>query len=579
MSDFKFSDSSSEYVEQPDLAQHSDFHFKDKDIEEQVQAEKQRRQAELEAEMARPAVPKAEPEDDFTFIDTPISMSGEAKPRSPKVEPPTSQAPAAPAGLARPGGVQPPQGVAPQNDSSQGAAPARKPAAPVPSPRVPSPKIPGAAPPAGAAPRAPSPKVPSPHIPSPQVGVPVAAARTPRPKNAGTSAGAQGSGVGNDVAANLKHAIEGTNAEVDPVISDETTPVWRQALSKIDPLVNAILLLSVIGVVVSLAYILWGVFSGAVGQPVADGIRANQIAQNIQLASKILSFSLFSGALALVFSLFDEGWFGPVLAVVGFSMHFGAVPVLGSIGQTEPVLILIQATRGIGYSLVVIGLLKYCVDVARWLLDLPNRMRLRANVGIATRAEAAQQRIAANANMFSPCWQLPFCREVIRKQCPAYIARKRCWKFGRGCYCDEEMISRIVRGESEEAVKAPTRMSRQGKPPCGRCYIFLEHQNLKFKVLSPLAVPVTVIGMVAIWGQMMNAMNFAGQGLQGVWTRLSFAAVTATTTSTPEAIDAYKLSAQEVQHVAQTMFGVIFGFFALIYISKFLEWAIYKAKW
>lgn len=58
MSDFKFSDSSSEYVEQPDLAQHSDFHFKDKDIEEQVQAEKQRRQAELEAEMARPPCPR-----------------------------------------------------------------------------------------------------------------------------------------------------------------------------------------------------------------------------------------------------------------------------------------------------------------------------------------------------------------------------------------------------------------------------------------------------------------------------------------------------------------------------------------
>jgi hypothetical protein len=54
---------------------------------------------------------------------------------------------------------------------------------------------------------------------------------------------------------------------------------------------------------------------------------------------------------------------------------------------------------------------------------------------------------------------------------------------------------------------------------------------------------------------------------------------------TPEAIKARssgdevgQLSTEDVMHVAAVMFGVILGFMLLIYISRFIEWAIYKAK-
>jgi hypothetical protein len=218
----------------------------------------------------------------------------------------------------------------------------------------------------------------------------------------------------------------------------------------------------------------------------------------------------------------------------------------------------------------------------QWIMELPNRMRGRADVGVAQHAEPQQRREAQNATMFSPCWKLPFCREVIRKQCPAYLAKTTCWKFGRGCYCDEEMISRIVRGESMDNVKAPTRMSRQGKPPCHRCYIFLEHQGMKYRVASPMAVPMTIAIMYFGWGTYMALTGKVGNSLQFLWDKLAFRGTSAVTNAVGKVVEtgskANTLSPEQLQNTAQIMFAVLVGFYLLIMISKGIEWAIYKAR-
>jgi hypothetical protein len=285
--------------------------------------------------------------------------------------------------------------------------------------------------------------------------------------------------------------------------------------------------------------------------------------------------------------MFDVRPLGAITAALGVALQFGSPLLLKSIGETPAMGALAVQLIAAGKVIFILGLVKTVGDMAAWLVELPNRMQLRADVGVGQMAEVAQQRVARNANMFSPCWQLPFCREVIRKQCPAYLAKTRCWKFGRGCYCDEEMISRIIRGESIDMIKAPTRMSRQGKPPCGRCYIFLEHQTLKYKMISPLAIPATLAIMFFGWSTFQSVFGMAGDSLQVVWEKLSFAKATVTTTvtttaapGTPGAPDmsAYQLSPEQVQQAAQNMVGFLVGFFLLIYISKGIEWAIYKAR-
>jgi hypothetical protein len=272
-----------------------------------------------------------------------------------------------------------------------------------------------------------------------------------------------------------------------------------------------------------------------------------------------------------------------VLAI-GIFLHLGTPLLLfNQVGRTAATGIIVLPLRQAGIVLIGLGLIKYAIDAAFWIRQLPERMQARADIGVAEKAEPAQRRLAKNSNAFSPCWQLPFCREVIRKQCPAYLARKTCWKFGRGCYCDEEMISRIIRGESLDTIKAPTRMSRKGKPPCGRCYIYLEHQSHKFRLYSPLAVPATVIGVYLLWPIYTKVFDGFNQYLNKFWDLVSFNPRNLATGSLkidPQSVkDMSQLNPDQVTHVALVIFGVLLGFMLLIYISKFIEWAVYTAKW
>jgi hypothetical protein len=366
-------------------------------------------------------------------------------------------------------------------------------------------------------------------------------------------------------------------------VANKDVPLWRQWLDALDPVAYWLLRVAGAGAVLSIAYLLWGIFGGQIGT--APNGTDPQVIQNIALAGSVLKWSLIGLVISTFVLMFDAAPLGIATAVVGAALQFGSPLLLKSIGQTPAMGAFAIQLIAAGKVIFMLGLIKTALDTAAWLSELPNRMQQRADVGVGQMAEVAQQRAARNATMFSPCWQLPFCREVIRKQCPAYLAKTRCWKFGRGCYCDEEMISRIIRGESIDMIKAPTRMSRQGKPPCGRCYIFLEHQTLKYKMFSPVAIPATIIIMYLGWGTYERLFGVLGGSLTAVWAKLSFAKATVTTTvttttSTPGMPDMsnYQLSPEQVQIAAMNMFGFLLGFFLLIYLSKAIEWAIYKAK-
>ena len=362
----------------------------------------------------------------------------------------------------------------------------------------------------------------------------------------------------------------------------DARPLWRQYFDKLDPIASWVSMASLVVGGLCLLYLLYAIFVLGIGTITGNELRT---ADTIGKIATGLRFALIALSLSLLVLMFDVTALGPTLALVGIALYFGSLLMLKPLGDSLATRALVHQLIPAGKVLLVVGLLKYALNLGAWLATLPQRMQSHASVGVADLAEPAQQRTAKNANMFSPCWQLPFCREVIRKQCPAYLARTRCWKFGRGCYCDEEMISRIIRGETTDSVKAPTRMSRQGKPPCGRCYIFLEHQSLKYKSLAWLAIPVTAA--IAFFGWPLYTSLFAfGNTLVGdVWTRLAFNKATDAGTSAidkiagPGDLSQYQMSPAQVQAAAQGIFGIVLGFFILIYISKFIEWAIYKAKW
>jgi len=358
---------------------------------------------------------------------------------------------------------------------------------------------------------------------------------------------------------------------------------WNKFLEFLQPIVVWLIKITTFLTAASLAFLLLNLFRGNLA-PTSPLAHSKDLLHLINIAALVLEVSLVILAASVLISCFDTSAVAFCILGSGLLLHFG-VPLLlfNQIGRSEATALIAMPLRQAGIILIALGMIKYAFDVILWIRTLPERMQARADIGVAQQAEAAQRRTASNANAFSPCWQLPFCREVIRKQCPAYLARKTCWKFGRGCYCDEEMISRIIRGESLTIIKAPTRMSRKGKPPCGRCYIYLEHQSHKFRMLSPLAVPVTVLVVYLLWPTYTNVFKGFSGYLDKFWALLSFnprkMATGVLDTSASNYNNMSTLSPDQVTHVALVIFGVLLGFMLLIYLSKFIEWAIYKAKW
>ena len=165
------------------------------------------------------------------------------------------------------------------------------------------------------------------------------------------------------------------------------------------------------------------------------------------------------------------------------------------------------------------------------LVALPGaRLLLLGLWGAATRrAERAYSPTAKTVpakrlSMFSKCWDLPYCRDFLRQRCPAYKARKTCWKLGRGCYCDPSIIEGLLKGvKASELVYQEGATTRKTTMTCRKCPIYLEHQRLKYKALYPLAYPAA--GLV-IWALLpaLKAVYFKGATLLTfLLARLSYA--------------------------------------------------------
>ncbi len=345
-------------------------------------------------------------------------------------------------------------------------------------------------------------------------------------------------------------------------------------LNKIEPVSQWMFRIGLFFGLASLAFLLYTLIVGKIGQTPPPAAMLG----TIKLAVTAFKISTLVLALSLVLLAFDALIISLGMAALGVLLYFGAPWLFSNhIGVTTAALVVMDGLRAVGTTLTILGLFKVALDLIQWIMQLPERMKQQASVGVARKAEASQQRVARDANVFSPCWKLPFCRETIRKQCPAFLAKQTCWKFGRGCYCDEEMISRIIRGESLDVIKAPTRLSKSGKPPCSRCHIYLEHQGHKFRALSPLTLPLTALLMWVIWPFWTKLFSEV-MGAK-IWDMLSFnpqklAPKVLASTEVPTG----GLPPEQVMHYATIIFGVLLGFFVMIYVAKFIEWFVYKAK-
>ncbi|MBD3293431.1 MAG: hypothetical protein GF393_10940 [Armatimonadia bacterium] len=182
----------------------------------------------------------------------------------------------------------------------------------------------------------------------------------------------------------------------------------------------------------------------------------------------------------------------------------------------------------------------------------------------------------------SRCWEMPYCHEAIKEMCPAFKNRKNCWRLRQGCNCDPYLIESLLkRGGKTDALpeqgsayvrsdleKGARQAGTERTRECRNCPIFNEHQREKFRLLNPIIIAGSIVGLLAAYPIM-----------RGLYTQfLEFMAQIATRFALAEAIPVASWIQRFDSPAVWGFFYIIVGLLLLSYILKLVEWAILVRK-
>ena len=259
---------------------------------------------------------------------------------------------------------------------------------------------------------------------------------------------------------------------------------------------------------------------------------------NMELLTKVLmlaTVALIVGTLGRYYAAPEAGG---ALLLVGILLFFGMPFLIDNMGSTGPVprnLARLGDPRAFlkgkyvlsGIALMGAGLVQLMFHGVRFLSGARER-RPRPN---EEAAKTAAQVKKPNDRFLGPCWTLPFCRDTDKKLCPIRQSKKPCWRTGRGCYCDQNVILTLSGGGqyaasrgsagylSYAATVAKPKSLREKREQCLQCPVYLHHQSHKYKVMVPLALLGFIGAVVFYWSTIRHiypdAMRSMGRALSG----------------------------------------------------------------
>ncbi|MEN6640810.1 MAG: hypothetical protein ABFE08_00045 [Armatimonadia bacterium] len=355
---------------------------------------------------------------------------------------------------------------------------------------------------------------------------------------------------------------------------------------------RTVLQFAIIGFVISLGYILYAMFSGVLNQ--ASSASAGDVARlasNMRIMGQVLALCSFVGALAFVILTLSELAFAVAIGVVGVGLMFG-MPILvaTNLAQAPPAVVAVinEWTRNAGMAILLIVGLRILYEIVETLRTAGARRREREEREEETGLKKTKKSI--KPAIWSPCWGLPYCHDAVREQCPAFKARRSCWRYGSGCNCDPSLIERLIRSGALDTSKGASRASSREKAaqaayvrsdlqadaplktaertiPCSRCPIYLDHQRQKFKIVNPIAIIATMVAMAVLYAPLKFIYFQVVRGIAGLASQFSF-----------HNIDPGTWFKYLETPALQVFFFIIVGLLGLAYVLKFVEWAIFEKK-
>ena len=177
---------------------------------------------------------------------------------------------------------------------------------------------------------------------------------------------------------------------------------------------------------------------------------------------------------------------------------------------------------------------------------------------------------------------MPYCHEAIKEMCPAFKNRKNCWRLRQGCNCDPYLIESLLkRGGSTDLLpeqgsaytrsdleKGARQAGTERTRSCRNCPIFNEHQRQKFRLLNPITIAATIVGLLAAYPIMRHLYTQFITAIATLARRFALS----------DTVPVGDWVARFDSPAVWTFFYVIVGLLLLSYVLKAVEWAVLARK-
>ncbi len=339
----------------------------------------------------------------------------------------------------------------------------------------------------------------------------------------------------------------------------------------------------------ALIYLVLAVLTGALAQAstATDASRFTWV-------GLLLTYGVIALCLALMIRNYEDDSLIVIFGIAGAAVYLG-LPMLLQFGlarsaDASVVNRSVQILNGqfmfLGLFVWAVAALRACVFAVDRLISGDDAEGLpTSNRDIISKVAARplKPNVATRKGPFARCWEQPHCIDFIREVCRPYAEKRSCWKLQTGCMCDVRYLYEAMRKDNTMGIRADEGMDdlipdaesmggggHERKLYCKDCRIYLEHQRRKFKVLSPLAVPITIVIVLALTPLFSVAYHgliaAVGRGIGFMWL------TDARETVAQRFVD--DMSNQTAVYAALVMFGL----FLLSAVMRFIEWMTLEMK-
>ncbi|MBD3176032.1 MAG: hypothetical protein GF320_12705 [Armatimonadia bacterium] len=339
----------------------------------------------------------------------------------------------------------------------------------------------------------------------------------------------------------------------------------------------------------TVAYLALGVLTGDLGRS-GDTLAGANKYRWVGLA---FTYGVVFAALAYAVRCLEDDGLILIAGIGGAVVYFG-LPILmqlgvahASRGAMEPNLavdVLRQNFIFVGVFLWGLGAVRAAAFVVdRMLTDTSKKSLPDSNRDLISKA--AERPLKANIHTrpgpLARCWELPHCIDFIKEVCKPWEVKKACWRLQTGCMCDARYLYDALKQDKTQGVRADEAGWLQEEAQtmgggdferklfCRDCRIYLEHQRRKFRFLSPLAIPITVLLVYALHPLFLTLYDLLITRTSGL-VRTMWLSEGGAQAAEDFVTD---MSGQGVVYAIL----VLFGLFMLSAVMRFIEWLTLEA--